>query len=205
MAECPSGKYLSEIVTASGLTPAHPLEDADSTLLVPHSLMDWSGSEFDYQEWHSLSSAFVGRLEQAWMELKVWPATARMPVSQYNALVDEINAIRQRYAKLRSPWSSEGSAFDTLAWHWGIAHPTIKWDSTEEIMLAVALCVDAQCLRQRINEILASTGGNPTTPGDTAHTPSDDGLGILGTTALVLGCTALVGGVIYFARKKGQV
>ncbi len=79
MADCPSGRYLDEIVTAGGLTPKHPLETPETTLGVPHSILDWSGSENDYEQWDSLAVPLIGRLELSWMRLKTWPSTERSP------------------------------------------------------------------------------------------------------------------------------
>lgn len=199
--ECPSGKYLEEIVTVNGLTIERPTEDEGSNTL---GLLDWSGSESKFAEWDALAQTLIGRLEQAWMEFKVWPATARMPVAEYNALVDELNSIRERYSRVRKPWSTDSSAYGTTGWYWGIPLPNIAWDASEEIASVVGLIIDAQCLRQRLHELLAGSGGNPTLPGSTAHKAAGDGLGILGTAALVVVSAASVWGAIWVTRKLAK-
>lgn len=196
---CPSGKYLDEIVTVNGLTLERPTEDEGSGTL---GLLDWSGSEFKFAEWDMLAQTLIGRLEQAWMEFKVWPGTARMPVPEYNTLVDELNGIRERYARIRKPWSTTASAFDTTGWYWGIPIPEVAWDASEEIANVVGLISDAQCLRQRLHELLASSGGNPTLPGDTAHKPAK--LGILGTIALVTVSAVGVAGTIWLTKRLAK-
>jgi hypothetical protein len=201
MAECPSGRYLSEIVTAGGLTPAHPLETPESTLGVNHSLLDWSGSENDYAQWSALAGTLLGRLELAWTEFKAWPTTARMSMEEYRPLETEMNGLRDRWSRMRIPWTTDASAFGTLGWSWGITLPEVSWDSSDEVAQLVQIIVDAQCLRQRLNERLAADGGNPTLPGDTAHTPSSGGLGILGTIALVAAAGGIVYGGITLVRK----
>lgn len=192
--ECPSGKYLDEIVTVGGLTPENPISKSE--------LIDWSGSESKFAEWDALAQTLIGRLEQAWMEYKVWPATARAPVDEYNAFAEEMSSVRERYSKIRKPWSTDASAVGTTGWYWGIPLPHIAWDASEEIGLIVGIVTDAQCLRQRIHQALTVSGGNPTLPGKTAH--KADGLGILGTLALVTVSAVGVYGVIWITRKLAK-
>lgn len=195
--DCPSGKYLAEIVTTSGLTPAHPTEEQGS-------LVDWSGSESKFAEWDALTQTLIGRLEQAWMEFKVWPATQRMPTAQYTILQDEMNAIRERYSRVRKPWTTDSSAFGTTGWHWGLTLPHIAWDASEEIGSLVGLVIDAQCLRQRLHVLLAESGGNPTTPGGGSTKAKAEGLGILGTLTLATVSATSVWGIIWITRKLAK-
>jgi len=204
MSECPSGRYADEIVTVSGLTPKHPLEDHDSTLGIPASLLDWSGSEMDYAQWDALAVALVGRLERAWMMLKSWPSTERMPASEYNALVERITKIRDGYSRLRKPWVNESSAVGTFGWSWGITLPNLAWDASEEIGRMVQLIIDAQCLRQRVDEIYDASGGNPDAPGNTGHKPAREGVGILGTILAVGVGAGVVTGAVILARRIGR-
>lgn len=128
--------------------------------------------------------------------LKTWPQTARMPAQQWNGYVEELTAVRKGYSELRLPWRGPGSAADK-AWTW-YGGPDFAVDATDEIARTVQLLIDAQCLRQRLDEALTAEGGTPITPGSTAHAP-EDGLGILGTIALVGGAVAIGGGAIWIA------
>lgn len=198
-AECPSGKYRDELVTTSGRTLASPLEDPGSTLGIPHSLADWSGSETDYAEWHELLTAIVGRLERSWGMLKTWPKTASMPAAQWNGFVDELTKVRTGYSELRIPWRGPGSAADK-SWTW-YGGPDFALDTTDEIAKTTQLLIDAQCLRERLDDALETEGGSPIRPGDTAHTGNKDELGIIGKGLLVLGAFSLVGGTFYIVRR----
>lgn len=198
--ECPSGIYLAELVTASGLTIEHPLEDPGSTGGVPHSLFDWSGSEHDYEEWHALTAARMGDLEHAWRLVKDWPKTASMPVAEYNGFVDRLNACRQDWANLRIPWRGESSAANN---DWGWGGPDWMLDTTGEIAKTVQLVKRVQCLRQNLDDRLADMGGIPVRPGQ-GHAAKDDGLGIVGTALLVAGAITIVGGAVAFARKLAK-
>lgn len=144
MAECPSGRYASEIVTAGGLTLAKPTGD--------DSLLDWSGSEWDFAEWNALAVTLIGRLEGAWTRLKGWPATGRMPVAEYNALAEDLNDVRTRYARVRKPWTSDASAWGTLANAWGVVTPDFAFDATSEVATLTGIITDAQCLRERVED-----------------------------------------------------
>lgn len=202
MAECPTGEYAAEIVTPGGLTVASPTEDRSGTL---GGALDWSGSEYKFADWNQLTVTLMGRLELAWTKYKSWPATAKVPVDTYNGLVDRLNAIRDRYARVRKPWRMEGSAFDAFGsggWNWGIVLPDIAFDATDEIGALVAICVDAQCLRQEIDKTLADAGGEPATPG-AGHDPADKrgGLGVVGTVAAITVATAFIGGIVLAGRK----
>lgn len=196
---------MSEIVTATGLTPKHPLEDSDSTLGIPNSLLDWSGSENDYASWDSLAIALIGRLERAWVLLKAWPSIEHMPVVDYNNLVERLNDVRTRYFKLRRPWTAGSTEFaQSIGFTWGDSLPGFAWDSSEEVTHLVSIIVDSQCLRQRIDETLAAAGGKPETPGDTGHKPNAEGLGLIGTVGvLALGATVITGATL-LARKYGR-
>lgn len=200
-AKCPSGDYLKEIVTVGGLTPAHPLEDPGSTLGAPHSLLDWSGSEIDYADWDALAIALIGRLEKSWMKFKAWPSTARMSMEEYRPLETAMNEIRDRYARMRKPWTTDASAFGTLGWSWGVTQPAVSWDASDEIATMVHIIIDAQCLRQRLDEMLAKSGGSPDLPGDTAHKPAPEGMSMLGTAALIASAIGIVVGVPLIIRK----
>jgi hypothetical protein len=202
--ECPSGKYLEELVTANGRTIKHPLEDPGTTLGVPHSIIDWSGSEYDYADWHALLAAIVGRLEKAWVLLKTWPRTSTMPAAKWNALVERLNDVRKRYGDLRLPWKGPGSSADP-AWAWGYHGPDFAFDASEEVGRAVQLLIDAQCLRQTFDSDLAALGGAPERPG-TAHAPAPEGLSLIETAGLVGGAILLVGGSLYLATRiaKGR-
>lgn len=204
--ECPTGRYLSEIVTASGLTPKHPLEDPGSSLGVPHSLWDWSGSEHDYAEWDALAITLIGRLERAWLLLKAWPGTERISVEDYDALVVKLNDVRERYWRMRSAWSSAASAGGSSGWVWGgpIAMPDVAWDASDDVSKMVGIIVDAQCLRQRIDDTLASSGGKPERPGDTGHKAASEGMGIIGTAATVAVGLLVIGGGVYLAKRIGR-
>ena len=171
MADCPTGRYLTEIVTAGGLTLDHPTEDTTTTLGVPHSIVDWSGSEWDYAEWDALALISRGRLEKAWKDLKEWPGIEKMPAAEYNALAEALTIVRQRYFDLRSPWTNNSDKIGGIGWTWGFDNPTITWDAAPEIGVMTGLIVDMQCLRQRIDETLGAYGGAPDTPGDTGHKP----------------------------------
>ena len=196
--ECPSGKYAAELVTASGLSIAHPTEDPGSTLGAPHSLIDWSGSEGDFAEWHALAEALMGRLERAWVLYKTWPGTQHVDVGTYNAFVEKLNDARTRYAAIRLPWRSAGSAADK-GWTWYVG-PDFAWDATDDIAKTTQLLIDVQCLRQRLDDALAAMGGSPERPG-AGHKPTPEGLSLLGTIALGVGATALIVGTYSIARK----
>ncbi len=200
MAECPTGRYLDEIVTASGLTLAHPTEDPGSTIGVPHSLLDWSGSEFDYGEWDALGVGLIGRLEKSWVQYKSWPGTKQASVAEYNAFVETLNSVRKRYFDMRRPWTNNSDKVGGIGWTWGMEIPGYAWDAAEEIGTMTAIIVDAQCLRQRLDEALAAAGGNPDTPGDTGHKPMPEG-SMLGKAVFAVGAIAVVGGGIWVMRK----
>lgn len=191
--ECPTGRYASEIVTAGGLTLAKPVAK-------PGSIIDWSGSEWDFAEWHALGAALLGRLEQAWRNYMACPGTKSFDVTTHNGFVERINDVRDRWARLRIPWRGPESAFGTTGWTWGIALPDLAWDATDEIGIATGLIVDAQCLRQRLDEATESMGCSIDGPGGTAHDPATEGLGILGTALLVGTGAIVVGGSIFLAR-----
>lgn len=202
MAECPSGLYSAELATASGLTVKSPTTTADSVL------WDWSGSERDYADWDSLANTLLARMEHAWLEFKAWPGTASLPAEQWNVFVSDLNSIRVRYAKLRKPWTSSASAWGTTEWTWGVAVPDAAWDATEEITALVGLLVDAQCLRQRLNEELARTGGAPVLPADTGFVAPTEiapgAMGFLAKLGLAAGGIAVVVGAVMLARKLGS-
>lgn len=198
MAECPSGRYLAEIVTPGGLTLERPTTD-DSGML--GGLLDWSASELKFADWDTLTKTLIGRLERSWLAFSRWPTSPGMP--EYNGYVAELNSIRKRYSEIRKPWVNDSSAVGTTGYTWGITLPEIAFDATEEIGALTAICVDAQCLRQRLDEALESAGGNPVTPGATAHKPAAS-MGILGTIALVVGGGAVATGLIILARKVGK-
>lgn len=203
MAEtCPSGLYAAELVTAGGLTIAHPLEDPGATLDVPHSIIDWSGSEIDFAEWDALGGAIIGRLEKSWRLLKDWPKSASMPAGEWNDYVTRLNDVRERYSKIRKPWRGGGSSADP-AWAWGYGGPDFAFDATDDIALLTQVITDAQCLREQIDNALARLGGTPERPG-AGHTPAPEGLGLLGTALLVTGSIAIVGGAIWIATKVTQ-
>lgn len=197
--QCPSDAYAAELVTASGLTIAHPLEDPGTTAGVPHSIIDWSGSEVDYAEWDALTAARIGDLEHAWRLLKDWPKTASMPAATYDGFVERLNAIRERYANMRKPWRSPASSADT-DYAWGLSLPELAFDATDEIAQIAQLALDTQCLRENINDALAAMGGTPVLPG-AGHTPAGEGLGLLGTALLVSASVLIVGGAIWGATK----
>lgn len=202
MVDCPSGKYLAEIkATAGGLTLERPTEDTSGLL---GGALDWSGSEYKFADWNELAIAILGRMERSWMQLKTFPGTAKMPAEQYNAFVDELNDVRGRFARLRKPWTTDASAYGTLGWYWGIVAPDAAWDATEEIAATTSIVIDAQCLRQRIDQALEDMGGNPVTPGSTAHSPSGASLGILGTIALVAVGGGLVVGTVMLGRRLSR-
>lgn len=163
MAECPSGKYLKEIVTTGGLTPQSPLKSG---------MIDWSGSEFDFAEWDSLAVSLMARTESAWRRLKSAPAIDSMPKDEYDTLVEGVNDIRSRYARMRKPWTTDASAVGTIGWSWGITLPDMAFDATDEIGAMVALVVDMQCLRQRVDEKIAMYGGSPDLPSGTHADPA---------------------------------
>lgn len=198
--ECPSGKYLDELVTASGLSLQHPTEDPGSTLGVPHSLLDWSGSEHDFAEWDALGRVIIGRMEKSWAKLKGWPATSRMPVAQYDEIVGRINDVRVRDSLIRKPWRAQGSSQDP-AWVWGYSGPDFAWDATDDIQKMTQLIVDAQCLRQHMDELLTSMGGDVELPSDTGPKKSPEGPGLLGTAALIASAITIVVGVPLILRK----
>lgn len=202
MAECPSGRYLDELVTASGLTVKSPTTSSEAVL------WDWSGSESDYADWDSLANTLLARLERTWLQFKAWPGTSTMSTDAWNALVEQLNSVRQRYAKLRKPWTSSASAWGTTEWTWGIAVPDVAWDATSDITALVGLLVDAQCLRQRLDETLTSLGGTPDLPSDTGHvapTPVAPGsMGVLAKLGLAVGGIAVITGAIALARKVGK-
>ncbi len=189
--ECPTGRYASEIVTASGLTLKNPTA-------VSGSVLDWSGSEQDFEAWDALAIVLIGRLELAWRELKSCPGAASMDVARYNGLVERLNTVREAYAAIRKPWHSEFSAKGTTGWTWGVSTPDFAFDASGDIGKTTGVIVDAQCLRQRIDEAIVELGCTPNMPGDTGHAPA---LGILGTIALGLGAVAIVGGTLLVARK----
>ena len=187
---CPGGRYLAEIVTANGLTSEHPTTESNT-------LFDWSRGESDYAQWASLGNAVLGSLEKSWVLLSAWPGTKGMPASEYNALTSSLVDIRSRYAAMRKPWTSNAGSSE---WRWGDAADS----SAVEITAMTRVVIDAQCLRQRIDETLAAYGGKPDPPGDTAHKPPKGGLGILGTLALVVGSGTIATGAILLARKIGR-
>lgn len=191
---CPSGLYLSEIVTGSGLTPQNPTKSAGQ-------LVDWSGSESDYAEWDALATTMIGRLERSWLDFKTWPATARYPTELYNGFVNELNAVREGYARLRKPWTNSSSAFGDLGWYWGIAIPSMAWDSTTEVGQLVQIILDAQCLRQRLDGALAEMRGSPATPANIGKPKVE--LGILGAIGYAAAGTAVLAGFYFAARAIG--
>lgn len=202
MAECPSGRYAEEIVTASGLTVASPTDDTTGLL---GGALDWSGSESKFAEWDALTVALVGRLESTWMRFTTWPATSKFDVATYNDFVERINSIRDRYSKVRKPWTSSASAVGNPAWYWGITTPDVAWDASDEIGILVQVCIDAQCLREQLDKALVDMGANPPTPGS-GHLPGDkrEGLGVVGTIATVAIGGSIIAGTILLARKVGR-
>lgn len=199
MAECPSGRYLDEIVTSGGLTLEHPTEDHSGAL---GGMLDWSGSEYKFADWDELVKTIMGRLERSWVFYATWPTT---PASaEYNAMVTELNDLRARYAAVRKPWTTDASAVGTTSYYWGIVLPNVAFDATDEIGALTGIAVDAQCLRQRIDEALAAAGGNPVTPGNTAHKPAPRSMSIIGTIGLIAASGAIAAGVLYAVRKIGS-
>lgn len=197
--DCPSGCYLAELVTASGLTVQHPLEDPGSTLGVPHSLIDWSGSEVDFAEWDALAVGLLGRLEKSWLLFKSWPAVQRMAAADYNIFAVPLDSVRKRYSELRKPWRGYGSSADPY-YAWGYGGPDAAIDATDDIAKLTQILVDAQCLRQRLDEKLADLGGKPDGCAP-AHAPQAPGMSILGTIGLVAAGLTIVVGVPLVLRK----
>ena len=178
MSECPSGRYLDEIRTASGLTVKKPLTSSSELL------WDWSGSEQDFSDWDALALQLFARLEHAWLLYKTFPGTQSVSADRYNGYVEALNGVRQRYAEVRKPWTSEASAVGTTGWAWGITLPDVKFDATEDITALVSIIVDAQCLRQRLDEDLKAMGGRPDAPADTGFDKPQK-LPLLGAVAYV--------------------
>lgn len=201
MTACPSGRYLTEIRTASGLTVERPTTSEEALV------WDWSGSEQDYADWDVLAISLISRLERAWVYYKSFPGTATAPVAEYNNLVDQLNSVRERYAKMRRPWTTDSSAFGTTGYTWGITLPEVSWDTSDEIDGMVSLIVDAQCLRQRLDESLTRMGGNPDGPPD-INKKSPNTMPLLGKIGYVaaVGGLAYVGylGIGYLAARKSR-
>lgn len=196
--ECPTGRYADEIVTAGGLTLKNPTT-VDRGL---GGALDWSGSELDFAEWDALAMVLAGRREHAWRKLKECPGTASMPPEEYNALVGPLNDVRDRYARIRKPWTSGESAYGTTGWTWGISLPDFAvFDASQEIGLLTGLIVDSQCLRQKIDAAITKMGCSPDSPGDTGHAPPSEGLGFIGKIGLVAGAIAIPVGVVLIVRK----
>lgn len=199
--ECPSGRYLTEIVTPGGLTLDHPTEDRSGLL---GGALDWSASEYKFADWNQLTVTLIGRLELSWLRFKSWPPLQSMAADEYNLYAEALNSIRRRYFEIRKPWVNSSSAGGSFGYTWGITLPEIGYDNTEEIGALVSICVDSQCLRQQLDQQLLASGADAPLPGETGHRPSTEGMSLLGTIALGAGAAAVIAGAVVVARKIGK-
>lgn len=177
MARC-GKKYMSMVVTQSGLTPEKPWR---SFLGIN------TPSIFEYDEWKVLALELSAAAHKQFRYLGEIEARvsdgAHHP--HWNRLLEESNSIQERAGELP----------DLIGLHFDPTDPGLSHKN--EVNDAVSVAVDSVCFLEKVDLAIDAYGVEVPTPGVTPKSPPEktdrEGMGFLGT----VGVLAIAGGVVY--------